>query len=122
MIPPRTRGGNVPQARFNYQNRAARAARAARMEKIYETPRVGPMRAPGASSVLIKSTVRALYTYSVPLLNLVEVWPVRYSFSRTWAVTGLSEIPVAVKKHDRVRILWWSGDGQDSDRHRILSY
>ena len=54
MIPPRTRGGNVPQGRVNYQTRAARAARAAGMEKIYETPRVGPTRALGASSVLVK--------------------------------------------------------------------
>jgi hypothetical protein len=40
--------------RVNYQTRAARAARAAGIEKSYETPRVRPMRAPVASSVLVK--------------------------------------------------------------------
>ena len=57
MIPPRTRGGNVPQGKVNCQTHAAHAARAARMEKIYETPRVSPARALGADCVLVKSTV-----------------------------------------------------------------
>jgi hypothetical protein len=35
---------------------------------------------------------------------------------------GISDNPVTVKQYYHVRILRGSGDGQDPDRHRILSY
>jgi hypothetical protein len=52
--PAENERGNVPQGSVNCQTRVARAARAARMEKIYETLRMPPARAPGAGSVLVK--------------------------------------------------------------------
>ena len=45
---------NVPQGSVNCQTSVARAARAARTQKIYETLRMPPARAPGAGSVLVK--------------------------------------------------------------------
>ena len=64
MIPPRTRGGNVPQGGVNCQTRAARTARAACMEKIYEIPRAPFARPRCANFLLINSAVLHVCVYT----------------------------------------------------------
>jgi hypothetical protein len=73
MIPPRTRGGNVPQGRINCQTRAARAVRAACMEKIYEIPRARAARASCSGFVPVKSIVLNLVFSYQPEFALIRV-------------------------------------------------